>query len=176
MKIRQVLLNLLWNAAKFTERGSIIVEASRTTSQEGDPQVLIRVIDTGSPASPKRPGQALPTFFSQVDGSLTRKTGGSGLGLSISSHLVRLHNGQIGLQSEIGKGSAFSIVLPVDQPEKSAFPPIPAPEPSSISDSPEVEISAERRTRFSIQRMENQAIPLCMAQPASPPKALQPAR
>ena len=159
MKIRQVLLNLLANAAKFTERGSIIVEASRTSSQEGDPQVLIRVIDTG-PGIAQIDQARLFQPFSQVDGSLTRKTGGSGLGLSISSHLIRLHNGQIGLQSEIGKGSAFYIVLPVDQPEKSAFLLKSAPETPSVLDSAEVEIAAESKNPLQHPSIGNQNRPL----------------
>jgi signal transduction histidine kinase/putative methionine-R-sulfoxide reductase with GAF domain/ActR/RegA family two-component response regulator len=112
MKIRQVLINLLSNAAKFTERGSITVEAEPITNSSGQIQVIVRVIDTGEGIAPQDQAKLFQPF-SQVDGSLTRKTGGSGLGLSICQHLVRMHGGEINLDSEIGKGSTFSFTLPV---------------------------------------------------------------
>ncbi len=116
MKIRQVLINLLSNASKFTEQGSITVEASPYSGTDGDPQVIVRVIDSGPGILPIDQAKLFQPF-SQVDGSLTRKTGGSGLGLSICSHLVRMHHGQIGVESEIGKGSTFFFTLPIRQPE-----------------------------------------------------------
>ncbi|MDI6696856.1 MAG: GAF domain-containing protein [Anaerolineales bacterium] len=115
MKIRQVLINLLSNAAKFTEEGSITVEAE--TSPQGD-EVIVRVIDTG-PGIAAEDQTKLFQPFSQVDGSLTRKTGGSGLGLSICHHLIRMHGGRIDLHSELGKGSTFFFTLPVKQQETS---------------------------------------------------------
>lgn len=114
MKIRQVMINLLSNAAKFTEQGSITVEAEPYLGPDGEPQVIVRVIDTG-PGIAIKDQVRLFQPFSQVDGSLTRRTGGSGLGLSICSHLIRMHGGQIGLESEIGKGSTFYFTLPVSQ-------------------------------------------------------------
>lgn len=117
MKIRQVLLNLLSNAAKFTESGSITVEARQQTGAEANEEVLIRVIDTGPGISPEDQVKLFQPF-SQVDGSLTRKTGGSGLGLSISHHLIRLHGGKIGLESQIGKGTTFFFTLPVLGPSE----------------------------------------------------------
>ncbi len=118
MKIRQVLINLLSNAAKFTDEGKITVEAFSGKGLTGEPQVTVRVSDSG-------PGIALDDQvklfqpFSQVDGSLTRRTGGSGLGLSICEHLIRLHHGKIGLESEPGQGSTFFFTLPVQQPTES---------------------------------------------------------
>ncbi len=140
MKIRQVLINLLSNAAKFTEEGKITVEAFSSTGLTGEPQVTVRVSDTG-------PGIALEDQiklfqpFSQVDGSLTRKTGGSGLGLSICDHLIRLHHGKIGLDSEPGKGSTFFFTLPVSQPaevpeQAPAIPEQPAGQPEAPSQPP----------------------------------------
>ena len=140
MKIRQVLINLLSNAAKFTDEGKITVEAFGSTGLTGEPQVTVRVSDTG-------PGIALEDQiklfqpFSQVDGSLTRKTGGSGLGLSISDHLIRLHHGKIGLDSEPGKGSTFFFTLPVSQPtevpeQAPAIPEQPARQPEGPSQPP----------------------------------------
>ncbi len=115
MKIRQVLLNLLSNAAKFTEEGSITAKAELKSSSDGVPEVLISIIDTGAGIAPEDQAKLFQPF-SQVDGSLTRKTGGSGLGLSISHHLIRLHGGRIGLRSKIGKGSKFYFTLPLVGP------------------------------------------------------------
>ncbi len=117
MKIRQVMINLLSNAAKFTEEGSITIEAEQQPDREGRGEVVVRVVDTGPGIAPQ---DQLKLFqpFSQVDGSLTRKTGGSGLGLSIIHHLVRMHGGRIGLYSEVGKGTTFYFTLPVERPKQ----------------------------------------------------------
>ncbi|MEW5872417.1 MAG: GAF domain-containing protein [Chloroflexota bacterium] len=112
MKIRQVLLNLLANAAKFTEEGSITVQTRVQNGRQDQPEVLVKVIDTGPGIAPEDQSKLFQPF-SQVDASLTRKTGGSGLGLSICQHLIRLHNGEIGIQSEVGKGSSFYFTLPL---------------------------------------------------------------
>jgi len=116
MKIRQILINLLSNAAKFTDKGTITVSAAAYKGENDEPQVIIQVIDTGPGISLKDQAKLFQPF-SQVDGSLTRKTGGSGLGLSICSHLVQMHHGKIGLNSEIGQGSTFFFTLPVEQSE-----------------------------------------------------------
>jgi signal transduction histidine kinase/ActR/RegA family two-component response regulator len=120
-KIRQVLINLLSNAAKFTARGSITIQAMRREGKDGELQVTVRVIDTG-PGIAKKDQEKLFQPFSQVDGSLTRKTGGSGLGLSICRHLIQMHHGEIGIESEEGKGSTFYFIIPVKQPEFNRSP------------------------------------------------------
>jgi len=111
LKIRQVLLNLLSNAAKFTEQGSITIQAEAQPGPGQLPEVVISVIDTGLGISPED-RKKLFQPFSQVDPSATRKTGGSGLGLSISRHLVEMHSGRIGVESDVGKGSKFFFTLP----------------------------------------------------------------
>jgi PAS domain S-box-containing protein len=112
MRVRQVMINLLSNASKFTDEGSITVETRVQTGPNGKPEALISVIDTGPGISDE--GQAkLFRAFSQVDGSATRKTGGSGLGLSICANLVQLHAGRIGVTSAEGKGSTFWFTLPL---------------------------------------------------------------
>ncbi len=121
MRVRQVLLNLLANAAKFTDNGSITlraqpVEAVGPHSGRLEPFVEISVIDTGMGIAP----EDLPKLFepfSQVDASATRKAGGSGLGLSICRQLVEQHNGRIWVESEEGQGSTFTFILPVSQPD-----------------------------------------------------------
>jgi GAF domain-containing protein/CheY-like chemotaxis protein len=115
-RIRQVTLNLLSNAAKFTESGSITVEVGVQQGPDGYPEVIVKVTDTGpgiAPEDQKRLFQA----FTQVDETATRKAGGTGLGLSISRLLVEMHNGRIGLVSEVGKGSTFYYTLPLPHPE-----------------------------------------------------------
>ncbi len=109
-RVRQVLLNLLGNAARFVEHGGVTVQAAAD-----ERQVVVTVTDTG-------PGIAeadLPKLFEpfrQLDGSLTRRQGGSGLGLNISRRFIELHGGQMGVRSQVGVGSAFWLSLPLQAP------------------------------------------------------------
>jgi len=112
MRIRQVFINLLSNASKFTDEGSITVEAHVQKSPAGRMEALINVVDTG-PGISQEDQEKLFKAFSQVDGSATRKSGGSGLGLSICANLVQLHGGRISVHSEVGKGSTFWFTLPL---------------------------------------------------------------
>jgi GAF domain-containing protein/DNA-binding response OmpR family regulator len=111
-RIRQVLINFLSNAAKFTDEGTITVKAVIETNLLGMQEIMVSVTDTG-PGIALEDQQKLFQPFSQVDASPTRKIGGSGLGLSISRLLVELHGGRIGLISDIGKGSTFYFTLPI---------------------------------------------------------------
>ncbi len=112
MRLRQVLLNLISNAAKFTDEGSIIVSANLHTNSLGKQEVMVSVTDSG-PGISQEDQEKLFKPFSQVDASPTRKTGGTGLGLSISHRLVELHGGRIGIHSTVGKGSTFYFTVPV---------------------------------------------------------------
>lgn len=106
-RIRQVLLNLLNNAARFTEEGVVRVEARRVGGE-----VLVSVSDTG----PGIPADKLPHLFRefyQIDGSLHRKHGGVGLGLAISKRFVEAHGGRIWVESQEGVGSTFTFALPI---------------------------------------------------------------
>jgi signal transduction histidine kinase/CheY-like chemotaxis protein len=111
-RIRQVFLNLLSNAAKFTDEGSITVTARQQMSDSGEPELFLSVTDTGMGIAKDDQGRLFEPFV-QVDGSPTRATGGTGLGLSITRMLVELHHGKIGLESEIGEGSIFYFSLPL---------------------------------------------------------------
>ena len=122
MRVRQVLLNLISNAAKFTDAGSIAVEVHVLQGPSGKMEALINVIDTGPGISPEDQ-EKLFKAFSQVDGSPTRKSGGSGLGLSICANLVQLHGWRIGVRSEVGKGSTFWFTMPLYHQPLEEIPP-----------------------------------------------------
>ena len=113
-RLRQVLLNLLSNATKFTERGRIAFSATVQPLDDDDGRVTltISVSDTGV-GIPK--DRLLRVFepFTQADSSTTRRFGGTGLGLAISQHLIRLMGGTLRVTSDVGEGSTFTITLPV---------------------------------------------------------------
>jgi len=110
MRLRQALLNLMSNANKFTERGTITVHA-RQGQENGRDWVTIAVADTGIGMTPE---QMVKLFqeFSQADASTTRKYGGTGLGLAISKRFCQMMGGDITVESELGKGSVFTVRLP----------------------------------------------------------------
>lgn len=112
IRARQVMINLLSNASKFTDEGDITVEVGLRAGPTGRNEVKVSVRDTG-PGISKQDQEKLFQAFSQVDDSPTRKTGGTGLGLSICQQLITMHGGRIWVESEIGKGSTFSFTLPL---------------------------------------------------------------
>jgi len=124
-RVRQVLLNFISNAAKFTDDGSITVEAELVTAPSGKREVMITVTDTGAGIAAEDTHKLFQPF-SQVDDSPTRKTGGTGLGLSICRSLIDMHGGRIGLlRSDVGVGSTFFFTLPLMEAE-------PEPEPEIV--------------------------------------------
>jgi GAF domain-containing protein len=110
MRLRQALLNLMSNANKFTERGTISVDA-RQGQENGRDCVTIAVADTGIGMTPEQMGKLFQEF-SQADASTTRKYGGTGLGLAISKRFCQMMGGDITVESEPGRGSTFTIRLP----------------------------------------------------------------
>ncbi|GGD49895.1 two-component system sensor histidine kinase/response regulator [Aurantiacibacter arachoides] len=125
MRLEQVLKNLLANAIKFTERGSVTLSVSAAKNGMVD----IAVTDTGIGIAPAQ-RDAIFDAFRQADGTISRKFGGTGLGLSISRELVRLLGGTIRLDSEEGKGSTFIVSVPVIY-DPATVEPRQAPQPAS---------------------------------------------
>ncbi len=113
-RVRQVLLNLVSNAIKFTPKGHVLVRVSRVPEKSGAGQAWIRfsVVDTGI-GIPAETRVRLFEKFTQADASTTRRFGGTGLGLAISKRLVGLMGGEIGLESDPGHGSLFWFSLPL---------------------------------------------------------------
>ena len=106
-----MLHNLLSNACKFTEKGTVTLRVTRTT-QEGEDWIIFDIIDTGM-GIPKDYLKNIFLEFSQVDNSSTRKFGGTGLGLAISRRFCLMMGGDITVKSVEGAGSTFSIEMPV---------------------------------------------------------------
>ncbi|MCI0506132.1 MAG: ATP-binding protein [Gammaproteobacteria bacterium] len=112
LKVRQILINLLGNACKFTENGLITLQV-RQQFIKSNRYILLSVIDTG--IGIKKEGiHSLFKPFTQQDNSSTRSYSGTGLGLSICHHLCILLGGKIDVTSDVGKGSCFTITLPID--------------------------------------------------------------
>ncbi len=112
----QVLLNLVGNAIKFTDTGEVAIKASASNGHYS-----VSVCDTG-PGISEADQRKLFQEFQQADNSITRKKGGTGLGLAISKRIVEMHGGQIRLESQLGKGSTFSITLPVQVEQQVQIP------------------------------------------------------
>ncbi len=110
-KVRQTLFNLLSNASKFTEHGTIFLTVKRE-AVGGAPWITMSVEDTGIGMTPAQIGK-LFTAFTQADASTTRRYGGTGLGLAISRHFCQMMGGDISVESELGRGSTFTVRLPV---------------------------------------------------------------
>lgn len=122
VRLRQILLNLLNNAIKFTDKGSIAVAVRPMLSTDGNELVHFSVTDTGT-GIPQQHQYRLFKQFSQADGSISRRYGGTGLGLAICKNLVELMDGQIGVISDIGKGATLWFTAAL------AAAPVPTPKP-----------------------------------------------
>jgi PAS domain S-box-containing protein len=117
-KIRQVLLNLLSNACKFTQDGRIRIEAERQVTDDGD-RIVFSVSDTGIGMTPEQLERVFEAF-AQAEASTSAKYGGTGLGLAISRRFCRLMGGDLEVVSRIGKGSTFTVRLPAVAQDREA--------------------------------------------------------
>ena len=120
-RLRQIIVNLVGNAIKFTEAGRVTVDVAVASEDAKSTELHFRVKDTGI-GIPRDKQRRIFDAFTQADGSATRKYGGTGLGLSICSKLVRLMEGSIWVESEPGKGSAFQFVARFGKEIESARP------------------------------------------------------
>lgn len=128
-RIRQILLNLVSNAIKFTDQGGVLLSATSESCNDEACTVRFEIEDTGIGLTGEDVDRVFQPFV-QADGSITRKFGGTGLGLTISRRLVELMGGAIGVQSESGKGSTFWFTLPLvvaEDTENSGAPVVATP-------------------------------------------------
>jgi signal transduction histidine kinase/CheY-like chemotaxis protein len=134
-KVRQILFNLVSNACKFTDHGTITLDVERQTREKD--WIVFRVTDTGIGMTPEQQWKLFQDF-AQADASIVRKFGGTGLGLAISSRFAQMMQGRIDVDSKIGEGSTFTVTLPatviVGSAEAAPPPAQPAPpqEPQEI--------------------------------------------
>ncbi|MCP4950004.1 MAG: response regulator, partial [Aestuariibacter sp.] len=157
-RLQQILHNLIGNAVKFTESGSVEVSAAAD-----DERVVVRVTDTGI-GIPAEKQERIFDAFEQADASIEREYGGTGLGLAVTRQLVELHGGELRLESMPGEGSVFSFTLKVA--EAAAGDPA-AGDPAAEADGPE---AAAWRPPALIA-----PVPVTEEAPAAPPAAATPA-
>ncbi len=118
MRLQQILVNLVGNAVKFTAQGGIRVVLSTDAERSGAQRLRIDVIDSGIGVAPQDHARIFEPF-SQADASESRRFGGTGLGLAISRRLAEQLGGRLALDSEVGRGSTFSLLLPLRTPTQS---------------------------------------------------------
>jgi signal transduction histidine kinase len=109
MRLRQILLNLLSNACKFTKQGEVALRARKVV--DGRDWIELAVADTGIGMTPEQQAKLFEEF-TQADSSTARQYGGTGLGLAITHKLARMMGGDVTVKSEQGKGSVFTVRLP----------------------------------------------------------------
>jgi len=134
-KVRQIMFNLLSNACKFTHEGTIHLNVARQADNGAD-WLIFRVTDSGIGMTPEQMTKIFEAF-TQADASTTRKYGGTGLGLAITKRFCEMMHGDITVESEVGKGSTFTVRLPakvtLPEVEEPVEPPPPSPEPEVLA-------------------------------------------
>ena len=150
-RIRQVLINLVNNAIKFTEKGEVVVDVDVESQTEKTITLKVLVRDTGI-GIPKAKQKAVFRAFVQADGSMTRRFGGTGLGLAIASQLVEMMGGRIWVESEVGRGTTFGFTTPLKLEAKPK--PRPAPvEPRILQGLPVLVVDDNATNRAILREM-----------------------
>lgn len=137
LRVRQIVTNLISNAIKFTDRGSVEVRLAMAPKGSGKVDARIEVRDTGAGIPAEKLGYIFEKF-TQADSSTTRKYGGTGLGLAITRRLVEIHGGQVHVESELGKGSTFIVTLPFEMAALPARTPRPAAAAAASAPGPKI--------------------------------------
>jgi two-component system, sensor histidine kinase len=135
-RLRQIVDNLVSNAVKFTQTGSVRVSLSRSVNQ-----LVLTVKDTGIGMTPEAASRIF-SRFEQADSSTTRRFGGTGLGLSICAELVKAMKGEITVSSAVGKGSTFVVTLPLERLSDGHIEPLPKPEGQVLFNGPPLRVLA----------------------------------
>ncbi len=135
LRLKQILLNLVGNAFKFTQRGEIVLRVTMTDSDNGFVTLVFAVSDTGM-GIPSTKLSSIFDSFTQADSSTSRSHGGSGLGLAICGRLVSLMGGSIWVESEPGKGSTFSFSMPLSRQDEKSESKYMLPKPADRKESP----------------------------------------
>ena len=158
-RLRQILINLLTNAVKFTpEGGSVTLEVSQIGPQEQNQpgKLTFSIVDTGIGISSEDQNRLFEEFL-QIDSRLNRKHNGTGLGLSLVRRLTELHGGSISVDSEVGKGSRFTVTLPYEQPATDFQPTSPTTMPKPSTTAAETPASGETTKAFVLLAEDNEA-------------------
>jgi signal transduction histidine kinase/ligand-binding sensor domain-containing protein/ActR/RegA family two-component response regulator len=149
-RLRQVIVNLLGNALKFTEAGAVSLEVAEARREEQAVVIHVTVCDTGI-GIPAEKIDAVFEPFTQADGSTTRRYGGTGLGLTITGNLVKLMGGEISVESQAGKGSRFEFTARLGLPE-------PIPVPANAGPAPDAPEGSRLRVLTAEDNVVNQRL------------------
>ncbi len=173
-RLRQVLINLVGNAIKFTERGEVALQVEVQSRDRDCLALKFTVRDTGIGIAPQKQGLVFQPF-TQADGSTARRFGGTGLGLTISSRLIELMRGRVWLESELGCGSQFHFTAEFGMPEGPTLRPS---ERRSLAGVPIVIVDDNRTSRRATERMvrEMQMVPITASNAMEGLAALREAR
>ncbi|HEV2617193.1 MAG TPA: response regulator [Candidatus Acidoferrales bacterium] len=153
-RLRQILVNLVMNAIKFTEHGEVVVSVNAESRTSDNVELHFSVRDTGIGILPEKQ-RLIFAAFTQADNSTTRKYGGTGLGLSISQALVKMMDGGISVESEPRKGSIFHFTARLSIPESSFIPP-PAIEPDALRGLPALVVDDNQTNRLILTQLLSQ--------------------